>query len=107
MLFGNPVENANYWSEHGKKMDAFWPFGTWNREAMTFYGASEEVLAPDELDNEDADNGEDENEAAEGDDTMDSLADSDDEAEQEEEMGNNDNDDNFIVDDTEDDEEAD
>jgi len=43
-LFGNPTENPQYWAENGAKMNSFWPFGTWNRDLMVYYGAPDDVI---------------------------------------------------------------
>lgn len=36
------------------QMDIFWPFGTWNHDAMNHYSVTEEVFASEELDEKDA-----------------------------------------------------
>jgi len=59
-LFGNPTENTQYWTQHGAKMNSFWPFGTWNRDLMVYYGAPDSVLQVEEIE-------ETEDEAEEGD----------------------------------------
>jgi len=59
-LFGNPTNNPQYWAENGAKMNSFWPFGTWNRDLMVYYGAPDSVLQVEEIE-------ETEDEAEEGD----------------------------------------
>ena len=54
-LFQSPVEDPTFWEKHGPQMAAFWPFGTWNHDAMAYYGAGEEVLDLLLLDNSDND----------------------------------------------------
>jgi len=105
ILFGIPSQNPNYWAEHGAKMDAFWPFGTWNRDAMNHYGATEEVLAAGELDGEDAE------EQDEEDDAKPAAEETEDETMEEDGNDEDDKDnadgDSFIVDNSDDDDDED